>query len=282
VTPDPTRCRLPQWRSRPATCLSTRRIDRLARDASRMSGATESLTFFALLGALAFLIWFLSFFTSSLVGEDRLTRALVGWTAVLAIATIVGAIVAGFTLSAIRGQLSVMEIDKRPWVAIDAAIADTFRAIHAGDQNAAMLLTVDFILSNTGEAPAVYVRIWPMLVITGPPGDPLHNSKLICDHLRTGPITENTATYAIFPERHSPPSGMAFKHRGDPLKRTEPRPVARFLDWSLPAASITASSGDRNTTKPASLLKSHVKRRQILMTGAARSTSWETTCPPPI
>ena len=44
--------------------------------------------------------------------------------------------------------------------------------------------------------------------------------------------------------------------------------MARFLDWLLPAASSTASSGDRSTTKPASLLKSRVKRRQFLVTGA--------------
>jgi hypothetical protein len=110
-----------------------------------------------------------------------------------------------------RGQLRVMEIDKRPWVAIDAAIPDTFRAIHADDQNAAMSLTVDFILSNTGEAPAVYVRTWPTLVITGPPGDPLHYSKLLCDQLRTQPITENTATYTIFPGKILPPLRNSFQ-----------------------------------------------------------------------
>jgi hypothetical protein len=84
-----------------------------------MSVATMSLTLISLLGALAVLIAFLSFVTGRLeqwfatVDEQRLTRALVLWTAVLAIATFAGAIVADFTLSAIRGQLLVMEIDKR-------------------------------------------------------------------------------------------------------------------------------------------------------------------------
>jgi hypothetical protein len=110
-----------------------------------------------------------------------------------------------------RGQLNVMEVDKRPWVAIDAAIADTFRAIHTTDQNAAMLLTLDFTLSNTGEAPAIYAKIWPALVFTGPPGDPLHYSKLHCDYLRTRPITENTATYTIFPGKTLPPLRNIFE-----------------------------------------------------------------------
>ena len=54
-----------------------------------MGNATESLTFFSLLGALAVLIWFLTSVTSSLVGEKGLTRALVWWTAVLATATVI-------------------------------------------------------------------------------------------------------------------------------------------------------------------------------------------------
>jgi hypothetical protein len=182
-----------------------------------MSDATASLTLISLLGALAVLIAFLTFVTSRLeqwfatVDELRLTRALVLWTAVLAVATFVGAVVAGLTLSAIRGQLHVMEIDKRPWVAVDAAITDMFRAIHTPDQNALMSLMVDLTLSNTGEAPAVYARIWPSLAITGPPGDPLHFSKLLCDHLRTRPITENTATYTIFPGKTLPPLRNAFE-----------------------------------------------------------------------
>jgi hypothetical protein len=44
-----------------------------------------------------------------------------------------------------------------------------------------------------------------MLAITGPPGDPLRFSKLICEHLKTQPITENTATYTIFPGKTLPP-----------------------------------------------------------------------------
>jgi hypothetical protein len=43
-------------------------------------------------------------------GEKELTRALVWWTFVLAAATAIAAIFAGFTLSAIRGQLDEMKI----------------------------------------------------------------------------------------------------------------------------------------------------------------------------
>jgi hypothetical protein len=130
--------------------------------------------------------------------------------ALAALATIIYAVFAYNQWQIMRGQLNVMEIDKRPSVAIDPSIADTFRAIHADDQNAAMSLTLDFILSNTGETPAVYVRTWPMLAITGPPGDPLHYSKLLCDHLRTQSITENTAVYTIFPGKTLPPLRNSF------------------------------------------------------------------------
>ena len=68
----------------------------------------------------------------------------------------------------------------------------------------------------------------------------------------------------------------------DPAELDRVGKAALRRDWLLPAAPITASSGDRSTTKPASLLKSRVKRRQFLVTGAAQSTSWETMCPPPI
>jgi hypothetical protein len=253
-----------------------------------MSVATVSLTLISLLGALAVLIAFLSFVTGRLeqwfatVDEQRLTRALVLWTAVLAIATFAGAVVAGFTLSAIRGQLLVMEIDKRPWVAIDAAIADTFRAIHTDDQNAAILLTVDFVLSNTGEAPAVYVRTWPTLAITGPPGDPLHYSKLVCDHLRTQPITESTATYTIFPGKILPPLRNRLQTSRQSLEANRTAANGEVLGLVIVGCVDYGFVGRPEHTKPASLLKSRERRRQSPAVSAVRLISWEMTCPLPI
>jgi hypothetical protein len=74
---------------------------------------TRALTLFLGLGGLAVLIAFLNFTSNSLrdwfaKADDKGTRALISWTAVLAFATVVSAVVAGFTLTAIQGQLDEM------------------------------------------------------------------------------------------------------------------------------------------------------------------------------
>jgi hypothetical protein len=52
----------------------------------------------------------------------KVTRILMWWTALLASASLIGAIFAGFTLPAIRGQLDAMEADQRPWVSVQPVV----------------------------------------------------------------------------------------------------------------------------------------------------------------
>src|SRR5215813_11853275 len=56
--------------------------------------------------------------------EKRVARALVWWTFVLAAATAIGAVFAGFTMSAIRGQLEEMQTEQRPWIYADISHGD--------------------------------------------------------------------------------------------------------------------------------------------------------------
>jgi hypothetical protein len=100
------------------------------------------------------------------------------------------------------GQLSVMENDKRPWIAIDAKIAGTLHTIpKRRTPNSGISLPIELTLSNTGQSPAIYAKILPFLAITGPPGDPLRHTKLFCEDTKTHPIREGAVTYTVFPGR---------------------------------------------------------------------------------
>ena len=84
------------------------------------------------------------------------------WTGVLAVATVLAAIFAGFTLSAIRGQLDVMEADKRPWI---GATFSLDRPIILTDSDGSKGITVimKVVLKNYGQSPAVNTWIIPMI-----------------------------------------------------------------------------------------------------------------------
>lgn len=175
------------------------------------------LIFFSLLGALAVLIAFLTFATSSAerwianADDKRLTRALVLWTAVLAIATVVGAIFAGLTLDAIRGQLVEMQngaeqtrqiitsyqniatsaaqlsvATQRPWVSADVSLAGPLTY----DGNGANI-SLELLLTNSGHTPALYVWPWivPYLLKTG--RDPRDEQKVRCDEVRNRPFSHS-------------------------------------------------------------------------------------------
>lgn len=90
----------------------------------------------------------------------RAIKPIEWWTGILAVATVLAAIFAGFTLSAIRGQLNEMRAEQRPWVSVgNAAVASDFIFDGGGAK-----LAISFYLCNTGHLPARDVGINAVIV----------------------------------------------------------------------------------------------------------------------
>jgi hypothetical protein len=129
------------------------------------------------------------------------TRTLMLWTAVLASATILMAYFAYFTLDAIRGQLDVMETDKRPWIRANVSLAAPVRFT---DWNGfkGVSIQVKLSLKNYGTSPAINVRAPPRIVVH--PGNPRRSEldpiqKKICDDTAADADKNPVGGLAIFP-----------------------------------------------------------------------------------
>jgi hypothetical protein len=106
----------------------------------------------------------------------RWTEILAKWTALLAIAGILAAIFAWWTLNAIRGQLDVMEVDKRPWLRAQLSL-DKVRLVD-WDGVKGINVSLNIEIKNYGESPAVNMLVVPMIE-----EHPLYTDKKGMEHL---------------------------------------------------------------------------------------------------
>ena len=94
--------------------------------------------------------------------EDRITKYTGGLliaTGVIALASVFSLITTIFQWSILKGQLQVMQSDKRPWLSVSAVPETGF--INLGDW---ISMSVVFHLKNYGQSPAVNVQVSPKIV----------------------------------------------------------------------------------------------------------------------
>jgi hypothetical protein len=133
--------------------------------------------------------------------EKTIARGLVWWTFFLAWATIVAAVVAGFTLSSIRGQLAEMQLEQRPWI---PQIIFPSSIGWNNQSKDTFIMAIKYTLKNTGKLPAFSVRVEVGYYLT--PGfyknfkSPLIFQGQVCDPLRTeSPDISKREGDTIFP-----------------------------------------------------------------------------------
>jgi len=129
-------------------------------------------------------------------------RAIRNWTAVLAISGVFAAIFAAFTLNAIRGQLDVMQDDKRPWIRARISLIDP---LILSDWNGSKGINVrmNFTLKNYGDAPAVNIRIVPRIAVH--PGNARREKitpqqERVCSDAMRASDNNRIGGFAIFPK----------------------------------------------------------------------------------
>jgi hypothetical protein len=136
-------------------------------------------------------------------GDDsnKTERAIRNWTAILAVSGVFAAIFAAFTLNAIRGQLDVMEKERRPWISANVSLVDPV-IFTEWNNSKGINVQLKFILKNHGDSPAINVRIWPQIMEH--PGNPNRNEldgaqNKICQDTNAQANADPIGGFAIFP-----------------------------------------------------------------------------------
>jgi len=129
------------------------------------------------------------------------TRFVARYTKALVFVGVVGLIIAAGTLWAIKGQLDVMENDKRPWLNADISINKRIEITEWGTSRG-IRVPLKLAMKNYGQVPAVNIRIsvsaWPH------PGtikraEILSLQKKACDQAIEVSDNDPTGGIALFP-----------------------------------------------------------------------------------
>jgi hypothetical protein len=204
----------------------------------------QAFIFFSCLGGLLVLIWLLALISNNL-GEQSTatadpnkqdqkgkldadmvlwTRAVARYTKALAFVGVVSAAIAFGTLWAIKGQLDVMENDKRPW--LNAVVSlDKFIEITEWNGSRGINVPLKFAIKNYGQEPAVNVRVnstaWPH------PGNPrrgeiLIYQKQVCERGIEAADKDPIGGTAIFPSETTIADGVGNLSGGNIYKDGAP------------------------------------------------------------
>jgi hypothetical protein len=103
---------------------------------------------------------------------DRFTGWLVAWTALLFAATIANVVILNLTddkigqqLTVMKGQLDLLSLDQRPWLALDVSTKGPLSHDRKGwDYGLSWYLPLDYRIKNVGKTPAIDVAFFAHIV----------------------------------------------------------------------------------------------------------------------